>query len=66
MKKSKGKLFKSRIAVLVEVKDNGVYPVDLNKDEREYVINLITQMHNGTIKVIDKKYEDIRFLDGDK
>ena len=40
-----------RIFVAVENKSGGMYQVPLSMDHQAYVIDLIVQLHGGTIKV---------------
>ena len=40
------------LTVLLENKSGGVYQVALTKNEMEWVLNLISQLHNGVIKAL--------------
>ena len=43
------------IVVFVENKKGDFWQVSLNKTEKTYVVNLLSQIHNGTIKILHNK-----------
>jgi len=45
----------SRLMVAVENKSGGFWQVALSDEEQQYVINLISQLHGGTVKILNNK-----------
>jgi len=59
MSKKPSKQKVEKLACLVLCTDEKVRQVLLNKDEMDYVIALIQQLHKGKVKVIDHIFDNV-------
>lgn len=48
------------LAILIQADNDMVYQVALAKDHELYVLDLLSQLHNGTIKLVEEPLEGVR------
>lgn len=48
------------LGIIIQADDNQVYQVALTKDQEEWVLSLLTQLHNGKVKLLEQPLEGVR------
>jgi len=50
------------IGIIIQADDDQVYQVALTKDQEQWVLSLLTQLHNGKIKLIEEPLEGVKIV----
>jgi hypothetical protein len=48
------------LGIIIQADNDLVYQVALTKDQEEWVLSLLTQLHNGSIKLIEEPIEGVK------
>lgn len=50
------------IGILIQADDDLVYQVALTKNQEQWVLSLLTQLHNGSIKLLEEPLEGVKIV----
>ena len=50
------------LTILIQAEDDKVYQVALAKDHEAYVLDLLSQLHNGKIKLLEQPLEGVKMF----
>jgi len=48
-----------KLAVLIQADNDKIYQVALTKDQQDWVLSLLIQLHNGTVRCLEQELEGV-------